>query len=79
MPKVMVSYADWQNLEEALMKANIGYKVSFDNHLGTPEMLITIDNIGVMRCNNYVDIIVDTVNAMTPVSGLPDELNAQSI
>lgn len=41
----------WRQLEEVLHKLGAGYKVDVDNHLGTPEMVIHIDTIGVMLPN----------------------------
>ena len=49
MKKTLISYADWQKLEKALMDARVGYEVIFDDHNGTAEMLIHIQNLGVYR------------------------------
>lgn len=47
--KTMINMAMWKELEHVLCKLNVGYKVGFDNHHGIPEMLITVDTIGLMR------------------------------
>ena len=47
--KTMISYSDWPNLEELLMRLRIGYKIQFDDHHGVAEMLIDINTIGIMR------------------------------
>ena len=49
MKKTLISYADWQKLEKALMDARVGYEVIFDDHNGTAEMLIDIQLMGVYR------------------------------
>lgn len=49
MPKIQISFAAWQELEPVLMKHRIGYEVQFDDHNGTAEMLIHIQNLGVYR------------------------------
>lgn len=49
MTKTLISYADWQKLEKALMDARVGYEVIFDDHRGVAEMIISIQHIGVMR------------------------------
>ena len=49
MKKTLISYADWQKLEKALMDARVGYEVIFDDHNGTAEMLITVQPVGVYR------------------------------
>lgn len=49
MPKILISFAAWQELEPVLMKHRIGYEVQFDDHNGTAEMLIDINTIGIMR------------------------------
>ena len=49
MKKTTISYADWKKLEKALMDARIGYEVIFDDHNGTAEMIIDIQQIGVYR------------------------------
>lgn len=49
MPKVLITFDQWKELEPALMKHRIGYEVQFDDHNGTAEMLIHIQNIGVYR------------------------------
>ena len=47
--KTMISYADWQKLEKALMDVRVGYQVQFDDHHGVAEMLIDVNTIGIMR------------------------------
>jgi hypothetical protein len=49
MKKTLISYADWQKLEKALMDARVGYEVIFDDHSGTAEMIIDVQQIGVYR------------------------------
>lgn len=49
MKKTLISYADWQKLEKALMDARVGYEVIFDDHNGTAEMIIDVQQIGVYR------------------------------
>lgn len=49
MPKVLITFDQWKELEPVLMKHRIGYEVQFDDHNGTAEMLIHIQNIGVYR------------------------------
>lgn len=59
MVKTLVSYADWQKLEKALMDARVGYEVIFDDHNGTAEMIIDVQRIGVYRYENIP--VVDEV------------------
>ena len=59
MTKTLISYADWQKLEKALMDARVGYKVIFDDHHGVAEMLIDVQNIGVMRWEDGKEPIAD--------------------
>ena len=49
MKKTLISYADWQKLEKALMDARVGYEIIFDDHNGTAEMLIDVQLMGVYR------------------------------
>lgn len=49
MKKTLISFQAWQELEPVLMKHRIGYEVIFDDHNGTAEMLIDIQNLGVYR------------------------------
>ena len=49
MKKTLISYADWQKLEKALMDARVGYEVIFDDHNGIAEMIIDVQQIGVYR------------------------------
>lgn len=49
MKKTLISYADWQKLEEALMDVRVGYEVIFDDHNGIAEMIIDVQQIGVYR------------------------------
>ncbi len=49
MKKTLISYADWQKLERALMDVLVGYEVVFDNHNGTAEMIIDVQQISVYR------------------------------
>jgi hypothetical protein len=49
MVKTLISYADWQKLEKALMDARVGYEVIFDDHNGTAEMVIDVQRMGVYR------------------------------
>lgn len=49
MPKVLITFESWQELEPVLMKHRIGYEVQFDDHNGTAEMLINIQTLGVYR------------------------------
>lgn len=53
MKKTLISYADWQKLERALMDARVGYEVIFDDHNGTTEMIIDAQQISVYRWNEY--------------------------
>ena len=53
MPKILISFAAWQELEPVLMKHRIGYEVQFDDHNGTAEMLIHIQNLGVYRWEEH--------------------------
>lgn len=53
--KIMISYADWQKLEKALMDVRVGYQVQFDDHHGVAEMLIDINTIGIMRWEDGKD------------------------
>lgn len=53
--KTMISYSDWPNLEELLMRLRIGYQVQFDDHHGVAEMLININTIGIMRWEGGVE------------------------
>ena len=52
MSKVQLTYDDWQALESVLMNHRIGYSVIFDDHNGTAEMIIDIQQIGVYRWGN---------------------------
>ena len=45
MKKTLISYADWQKLEKALMDARVGYEVIFDDHNGTAEMIIDVQTL----------------------------------
>lgn len=56
MKKTLISYADWQKLEKALMDARVGYEVIFDDHNGTAEMIINIQQMGVYRYDGEVTI-----------------------
>jgi hypothetical protein len=49
MVKALISYADWQKLEKALMDARVGYEIYFDDHNGTAEMIIDVQRMGVYR------------------------------
>ena len=49
MPKIQITFAAWRELEPILMKHRIGYSVIFDDHNGTAEMVIDIQQIGVYR------------------------------
>ena len=49
MKKTLISYADWQKLEKALMDARVGYEVIFDDHNGTAEMIIDVQQMSVYR------------------------------
>lgn len=49
MKKTQISFQAWQELEPVLMRHRIGYEVIFDDHNGTAEMLIDIQNLGVYR------------------------------
>ena len=49
MKKTLISQAEWQKLEEALMDVRVGYEVIFDDHNGTAEMIIDVQQIGVYR------------------------------
>ena len=49
MGKTQISYADWQKLEKALKDARVGYSIIFDDHNGTAEMIIDVQQIGVYR------------------------------
>ena len=53
MPKVLITFDEWQDLEPVLMKHRIGYEVIFDDHNGTAEMLIHIQNLGVYRWEEH--------------------------
>lgn len=47
--KTMMTVDMWREVEQILIKNDVGYKVDIDNHHGIPEMVIHIDSIGVMR------------------------------
>jgi hypothetical protein len=47
--KTILSFEEWKLFEEVLMRMRAGYKVNFDDHSGTAEMLINIDTISVYR------------------------------
>ena len=47
--KTILSFEEWKLFEEVLMRMRTGYKVNFDDHSGTAEMLINIDTISVYR------------------------------
>lgn len=49
MKKALIFYANWQKLEKALMDARVGYEVISDDHNGTAEMIIDIQQVGVYR------------------------------
>lgn len=49
MVKTLISYANWQKLEKALMDVRVGYEVIFDDHNGTAKMIIDVQQIGVYR------------------------------
>jgi predicted mannosyl-3-phosphoglycerate phosphatase (HAD superfamily) len=49
MKKTLISFQDWQELEHVLMNHRIGYEVIFDDHNGTAEMIIDVQQIGVYR------------------------------
>jgi hypothetical protein len=53
MTKILISYVDWQKLERALMDALVGYEVIFDNHNGTAEMIIDVQQISVYRWKEH--------------------------
>ena len=53
MKKTLISYADWQKLERALMDVLVGYEVVFDNHNGTAEMIIDVQQISVYRWKEH--------------------------
>ena len=55
MKKTLISYTDWQKLEKALMDARVGYEIIFDDHNGTAEMIIDIQQIGVYRWTDKED------------------------
>lgn len=70
MKKTLISYADWQKLEKALMNARVGYEVIFDDHNGTAEMIIDVQQIGVMRWEDSKEPIADwTVDDNKSVEG----------
>lgn len=46
--KTLMNMKMWRELEQKLIQLGAGYKVDVDNHLGTPEMVIHIDTIGVL-------------------------------
>jgi hypothetical protein len=50
--KTRITFDDWKSLEPILMQYRIGYKVIFDDHHGTAEMIIDIDTINIMRWGN---------------------------
>ena len=52
MKKTLISFQAWQELEPVLMKHRVGYEVIFDDHNGTAEMIIGIQQIGVYRWGN---------------------------
>lgn len=47
--KSLMTYDNWLELEHKLASLGVGYRVTYDNHLGVPEMIITIDTIGIYR------------------------------
>ena len=56
MSKVQLTYDDWKALESVLMNHRIGYSVIFDDHGGTAEMVIDIQQIGVYRWGNEKEV-----------------------
>lgn len=66
--KTMITYAVWQKLEKALMDARVGYSVTFDDHHGVAEMLIDVQNIGVMRWEDSDEPVADwSVDETKPI------------
>lgn len=62
MPKVLITFDQWKELEPVLMKHRIGYEVQFDDHNGTAEMLINIQDISVYRLEeNKIDEIEEGI------------------
>ena len=49
MHKTQISFDAWKELEPVLMRHRIGYEVQFDDHNGTAEMLIAVQQVGVYR------------------------------
>ena len=47
--KSTILIEDWLELEAILAKLQIGYKVAYDDHNGTSEMLINLDTISIYR------------------------------
>lgn len=47
--KTVLTFDEWKLFEEVLMRMRAGYKVAFDDHNGTAEMLIDINTISVYR------------------------------
>lgn len=58
MSKVQITYDDWMALESVLMNHRIGYSVIFDDHNGTGEMIIDIQQIGVYRWGNEREVTI---------------------
>ena len=52
MPKVLITFDEWQELEPVLMKHRIGYEVIFDDHNGTAEILLLFNTQRVQRHDN---------------------------
>lgn len=57
--KVGLTFDEWKNLEEMLMRLRIGYNVMFDDHNGTAEMLIDINTLSVYRRDNETIEVVE--------------------
>ena len=48
----LITFQEWDELEELLAKCQIPYKVSFDNHSGLIRKIISIEQISVMEVKN---------------------------
>ncbi len=59
MKKICIAHADWLKLEETLKDLRVGYSVIFDDHNGTAEMIIDVQQIGVYRWNETPTAPVD--------------------
>lgn len=65
--KTILSFEEWKLFEEVLMRMRAGYKVNFDDHSGTAEMLINIDTISVYRFEEKNESVPVADNESDPI------------